>query len=84
MEKMVVFGKQKMNFDTKEGTHIEGIKLHCTKEPPSSAWIGYGYEGIFVNAKSELYKLAVTLPVQSTIACSFNRYGKVDSFELVK
>lgn len=84
MEKMVVFGKQKMNFDTKEGNHVEGIKLHCTKNPPSANWEGYGYEGIFVNVKSELYTLAESLPVQTTIACEFNRYGKVDSFSVSK
>ena len=84
MEKMVVFGKKKINFDTKDGKHVEGIKLHCTKEPPNASWTGYGYEGIFVDIKSDLYKVADTLPVQTTINCDFNRYGKVNSFEVVK
>lgn len=84
MEKMLVFGKQEMNFDTKDGNHIEGIKLHCTKEPPNQYWTGKGYEGIFVSVKSDSYKSAVELPIGSLIDVSFNRYGKPDNFTVSK
>lgn len=84
MEKMNVFAKQKMKFDTKEGNHVEGIKCHCTKKAPNDNWDGVGYEGIFVSIKSDLYKTACELPVGSSIEVSFNRYGKPDSFSVCK
>lgn len=84
MEKMIVFGKQEMNFDTKEGNHIEGIKLHCTKDIPNAHWVGRAYEGIFVSVKSDNYKLARDIPVDATIDVSFNRWGKPETFSLCK
>lgn len=90
MEKMKVFGKQKLNFDsmdkqTGQPVHIEGIKLHCTKDVPNENWEGQGYEGLFVNvSKAELYSAACTLSVGSTIYVEFNRYGKFDDFRLDK
>lgn len=84
MEKMNVFGKQEMNFDTKEGNHIEGIKLHCTKQIPNEHWAGKAYEGIFVSVKSDMYQSARNLAVGCDIEVSFNRYGKADSFTVCK
>lgn len=84
MEKMNVFGKQSMKFDTKDGNHIEGIKLHCTKESSSEYIQGKAYEGIFISTKSDMHKLAYDLPVGSVIDVSFNRYGKADSFTVLK
>lgn len=90
MEKMKVFGKQKLNFDAKDKqtgrpVHIEGIKLHCTKDAPNEKWEGEGYESLFVNvSKAELYSAAFTLPVGSTICVEFNRYGNFDGFRLDK
>ncbi len=84
MEKMTVFGKQRMKFDTKDGNHVEGIKLHCTKKAPNDSWDGEGYEGIFISVKSDLHKPALELPVGSTIEVSFNRYGKPDNFAVSK
>lgn len=84
MEKMEVFGIQIMNFDSKDGKHIEGVKLHCVKEPPNQHWKGKGYEGIFVSVKSDLHKLAIELPIGAVIDVSFNRYGKPDGFTISK
>lgn len=84
MEKMNVFGKQEMNFDTKDGNHIEGIKLHCTKQISNEHWEGRAYEGIFISKKSDMYQSARDLKCGSEIDVSFNRYGKADSFLVSK
>lgn len=84
MERMKVIGKQEMNFDTKDGNHVEGIKLHCTKDAPNHHWTGQGYEGIFISVRSDCYESAVKLPIGSDIDVTFNRYGKADSFFVCK
>lgn len=84
MEKMVVFGKQHLNFRTKEGDQIEGIKLHCTKQIPNEHWEGKAYEGLFISVKNSMIDAANALPVGSEINVEFNRFGKVDSFTVSK
>lgn len=84
MEKMKVFGIQSMNFDTKDGNHIEGIKLHCFKDAPNEYWQGDAYEGIFISVRSALIELAKQVKPCDLIEVSFNRYGKPDGFTISK
>lgn len=84
MEKMEVFGIQSMNFDTKDGSHIEGIKLHCFKDAPNDNWKGDAYEGIFISSRSGLIELAKQVQPCDLIEVSFNRYGKPYDFTISK
>lgn len=84
MEKMNVFGIQSMNFDTKDGNHIEGLKLHCTKDATNDKWTGKGYEGIFISVRSSLIDLAKQVKPGDTLEVAFNRYGKPDNFSICK
>lgn len=83
MEKMTVIGRKKLDFTPKGSTDpVVGLHLFCTHKSPNVD--GEAGEKIFINQRSELYSDALKLTIPCEINVNFNRYGKPESFEVIK
>lgn len=58
----VLVGKQYLCFDTKEGNHIEGVKLHFNCPDIDGRVDGLMVSTQFINVSSPLYNQAVNMP----------------------
>lgn len=84
--KVDFIGRKHMNFTTKDGTHIEGLRLYVTYEAEQ----GSGAEGVVCeqmfcneNRVDEIKALqAVKLP--AVLEVEFNRYGKAAFYKVLK
>lgn len=70
-----IVGIHKLNF-TKNGTAVEGTKLHCFDNNPNPDLIGKAVETFFIKKEVELPK---GLQVGDTVDIRFNKYGKPEA-----
>lgn len=64
---------------------VEGVKLHVVGEEGSSSRVkGHPVETFWISKRADIYNDALTLPLNSKIECSFNRWGNLDHFQIVK
>lgn len=74
-----VIGTRMASFTAKDQTQIEGINLYCAYEDKRIT--GCGCERFFVTPKKFIN--GVVPRVDDLINVNYNRYGKVDSVEVV-
>ena len=77
-------GRRDLNFNTKEGSHIEGLRLYVTYESDNSRDEGTVAELLFCNINRAEYKELKECPLPAVLEVEYNRYGKADSFRVVK
>lgn len=83
MERMTVIGRKHLDFTPKGQTEpVKGYNLFCTH--PAANADGLVGEKIFINERSDMHAQAVALTIPCDIEVSFNRWGKADSFIVVK
>ncbi len=69
----------------KSQERVEGVKLHVVGESGASTRVkGCSVETFWVSKRADIYKDALTLPLNSRINCSFNRWGNLDTVDLMK
>lgn len=68
---------------TKE--RVEGVKLHVVgKEEGNSRVKGCSVETFWISKRADIYGVVHTLPLNSMVDCSYNRWGNLDRIEVVK
>lgn len=82
--KVKFIGRRDMNFDTKDGSHIEGLRLYVTYDPDSALDEGVVCERMFCNINRAEYDGLKKVKLPADLEVEFNRYGKASSFRLVK
>ena len=84
MERLTAIGRRKLDFTPKGQTDkVTGIQLYTTK-PQTTAADGVVAEKFFFNITNDLYPAVMSLTFPCEIEVSFNRYGKIDAFSVVK
>ena len=64
---------------------VEGVKLHVVGENNASTRVkGCSVETFWVSKRADIYKATLTLPLNSRVNCSFNRWGNLDAVDLMK
>lgn len=66
----------------KSGNPVKGVSLHVMGE--SSRVKGHGVETIFVSSNAGYYEDVLQLPLGCELDVQYNRYGSVDTIQLVK
>lgn len=82
--KVKFIGRREMNFNTKDGSHIEGLRLYVTYDPDSPLDEGVVCERLFCNINRAEYETLKKADLPADLEVDFNRYGNVSSFHLVK
>lgn len=82
--KVKFIGRRYMNFDTKDGSHIEGLRLYVTYDSDSTLDEGVVCERMFCNINRAEYEALKKADLPADLEVDFNRYGKASSFRLVK
>lgn len=77
-----IIGLQHMDFDTKEGTHIDGTTLFVTNPIDPRRGTGDEAEKIFISS-AKLKELSFSPSVGDNIEVLYNRYGKVRTLNLI-
>lgn len=69
----------------KSGERVEGVKLHVVGEEGSSNRVkGHPVESFWISKRADIYEKALSIPLNSNIECSYNRWGNLDHIEVVK
>lgn len=85
MEKMKVFGKQRLDFPNKEGERIHGISLHCVSDYlPNENWEGQAYVKLWCPFGTPVNEQADKVLIGSRLLVDFDRKGKPVSFTVEK
>lgn len=81
---MKVVGKQVVDYISKKTQEpVKGLSLHCVGN--RNGVEGQAVETIFVSAKAtELHKVAASLPINSEVDFSYNRWGGVIDIRVAK
>ena len=83
--KVQAFGLNKYDFiDEKTGERKEGVSVHYTCKPESNKWFGLQHGKFSVKVDSDMYGILMALQLPCELRLYFNRYGKVDDFELLE
>lgn len=80
-------GKELVDYTKKQNNErVEGVKLHVVGNKDVNSHVkGCAVEALWVGKRAEnLYEEAMNLPLDSIIDCSFNRWGSLDSFRVMK
>ena len=84
MERLTAIGRRKLDFTPKGQTEkVTGVQLFTTRSQDNSA-DGMLAEKFFVNITADLYPTVMSLTFPCEIEASFNRYGKLEQFTVVK
>lgn len=79
MEKWNVLGWKSVDFTDPQGRHVKGYSLFLERLPVSPDVIGMEVQKLFISSEYVAYE-----PVEGqTIGLIFNRYGKVQSIEVI-
>lgn len=69
----------------KTNEQVEGVKLHVIGVKDANKRVeGCAVEAIWISKRSDIYQDALDLPIDTNIDCSFNRWGNVDAFRVMK
>lgn len=79
-------GRESVDYTSKKtNEQVEGLKLHVLAAKGSNKRVeGCAVETIWISKRSDLYKMAAELPIDTNIDCSYNRWGSVDNFQVLK
>ena len=80
--KVNYIGRKDLNFNTKDGSHIEGLRLYVVYDDEHVE--GQVAEQMFCNISRAEYKALKEADLPCVLDVAFNRYGKADSFTVVK
>lgn len=73
---MKIIGMKKSNFQTKEGTLIEGYNVYLSYELTGEDAVGVGCERVYLT-KAKLASCSFKPEVGDTVELTYNRFGKV-------
>lgn len=84
--KVDYIGRKYLDFKTKDGAHIEGLRLYVTyPAQEGSADEGTVCEQMFCNVnRPEELKVLQDCKLPAVLDIDFNRYGKACSYKVVK
>lgn len=77
-----ILGKKYYDFTSKEGQRVQGLKLHCVQDQPSSTE-GFLTELISVGFNKPIYTTVDSYPFGTLITPVYNRYGSIEDVILV-
>lgn len=80
-------GRELVDYISKKNDErVEGVKLHVIGVKGANNRVdGCAVESLWISKRaSELYNDALNIELDSDIDCSFNRWGSLDSFKVMK
>lgn len=79
-------GRELVDYTSKKtNEQVEGLRLHVLGAKDANSRVeGCAVETIWISKRSGLYEDALHLPIDSNIDCSYNRWGNVDNFRVLK
>ena len=79
-------GRELVDYTSKKtNEQVEGLKLHVIGAKNSNKRVeGCAVETMWISKRSDLYKMALELPIDTNIDCTYNRWGNVDNFRVLK
>lgn len=80
---MKVVGIQEINYDKKDGTHVEGVSVHCIDDTVNKDVRGILTRQYFFSVNKSCCESLKTLPLDTDILVFYNKYGKPDSYEII-
>lgn len=80
--KKTVVGKEVVDY-TKNGEHVQAVRLHCTYEDDKAGLEGVCVETLWFGSKYPLYTQALPVQVGDVLDVFYNQYGRVDTFQIV-
>lgn len=82
--KVTVFGTKKWELkDERTGEFRRGITAHCTSDSLSPNVRGLEYSKFSVDINSPMYSVVEQIELPANLDLTFNRYGKVQDFEVL-
>ena len=78
-----VVGIQEVDYVNKKNQPVKGVTLHCVLDDDRVK--GQAVESYFISARNEdCYEVARGIALGANIAVYYNRFGYVDSVQVVK
>ncbi len=79
-------GRENVDYTSKKtNEQVQGIKLHVIGAKDANSRVeGCAVDSLWISKNSNMYDDARTIPIETNIDCSYNRWGGIDSIRVMK